>query len=124
LEPESAFVMKAAAGSRAAFDHLVDQNRRRVYRLVRTLTAGDNDAEDLVQEVFLRTYRGIGSSRGDSAFQSWLYRITVNVVRTHLTRCRVRDAALRDSATDSERLEEIPDTPNYRQQDQSPFSWR
>jgi RNA polymerase sigma-70 factor (ECF subfamily) len=102
--------MKAAAGSRAAFDHLVDQNRHRVYRLVRTLTARDNDAEDLVQEVFLRAYRGIGSFRGGSAFQSWLYRITVNVVRTHLTRCRVRDAALPDSATDSERLEEIPDT--------------
>jgi RNA polymerase sigma-70 factor (ECF subfamily) len=50
------------------------------------------------------------SGRGDSAFQSWLYRITVNVVRTHLTRCRVGDAALPDSATDSERLEEIPDT--------------
>ena len=83
---------QAAAGSRDAFDELVRRYRRPVYNLVRALTGGDDDAEDLVQDVFVRAFRAVRGFRGDSAFKSWLYRIAINVVHTHLQRRRTRDA--------------------------------
>jgi RNA polymerase sigma-70 factor (ECF subfamily) len=54
--------------------------------LVRILTNGDADAEDLVQDTFVRAYRAVGRFRGDSTFRTWLHRIAVNVVRSHVTR--------------------------------------
>jgi RNA polymerase sigma-70 factor (ECF subfamily) len=92
VDPDRTIVSQAAAGSREAFDELVRRYRRPVYNLVRTLTGGDADAEDLVQDVFVRAFRAVVTFRGDSAFKSWLYRIAVNVVQTHLQRRRTRDA--------------------------------
>lgn len=69
-----------------AFDVLVTRYQTRMFRLARTLTGGDRDAEDLVQETFVRAFRAIRGFRGDSSFRTWLHRIAVNVVRTHLAR--------------------------------------
>lgn len=74
------------AGSREAFDELVRRHQRAIYNLTRMLTRGDAEAEDLVQETFVRAYRAIARFRGESAFRTWLSRIAVNVVRTHLDR--------------------------------------
>ncbi|HET7220962.1 MAG TPA: sigma-70 family RNA polymerase sigma factor [Vicinamibacterales bacterium] len=97
MDPDQILVARAAAGSREAFDEIVRRYRRRVYSLVRALTGRDNEAEDLVQDVFVRAFRAIGAFRGDSAFRSWLYRIALNVVHTHLDKRRVRDATLATS---------------------------
>jgi RNA polymerase sigma-70 factor, ECF subfamily len=108
VDPDRTFVTQAAAGSREAFDELVRRYRRPVYNLVRALTGGDDDAEDLVQDVFVRAFRAIDGFRGDSAFKSWLYRIAVNVVHTHLQRRRTREpfsAARRSDAP----LGDVPD---------------
>ena len=108
MDPDRTFVTQAAAGSREAFDELVRRYRRPVYNLVRALTGGDDDAEDLVQDVFVRAFRAIDGFRGDSAFKSWLYRIAVNVVHTHLQRRRTREpfsAARRSDAP----LGDVPD---------------
>jgi RNA polymerase sigma-70 factor, ECF subfamily len=94
VDSDQSLVQQSASGRREAFDELVVRYRRRVYNLVRALTGGDSDAEDLVQDVFIRAYRAIGSFRGDSAFRSWLYRIAINVAHTHLDRRRVRDTVL------------------------------
>jgi len=101
-------VTQAAAGCRESFDELVRRYRRRVYNLVRALTAGDSDAEDLVQDIFVRAYRAIGRFRGDSAFRSWLYRIAVNVVHTHLDRRRTRDGALGSQPRDADAIDDVP----------------
>lgn len=108
MEPDRTFVTQAAAGSREAFDELVRRYRRSVYNLVRALTGGDDDAEDLVQDVFVRAFRAIEGFRGDSAFKSWLYRIAVNVVHTHLQRRRTREpfSAARAGETS---LSDVPD---------------
>lgn len=76
----------AAAGDRDAFDALVRRHQARTYNFVRTLVNDDADAEDLAQEIFLRVWKSIGRFRGDSAFRTWLFRIAVNVARTHLSR--------------------------------------
>ena len=59
----------AAAGSRDAFDELVVRHQMRIYKLARMLTGGDADAEDLVQETFVRAFRGIGRFRVDKLLQ-------------------------------------------------------
>jgi RNA polymerase sigma-70 factor (ECF subfamily) len=108
LDPDRTLVTQAAAGCRDAFDELVRRYRRRVYNLVRALTAGDNEAEDLVQDIFVRAYRAIGGFRGDSAFRSWLYRIAVNVVHTHVGRRRSREGAWALPAHDANAVDDLP----------------
>jgi RNA polymerase sigma-70 factor, ECF subfamily len=108
LDPDRTLVTQAAAGCRDAFDELVRRYRQRVYNLVRTLTAGDSDAEDLVQDTFVRAYRAIARFRGDSAFRSWLYRIAINVVHTHLDRRRLRHGALVVPVHDADAVDDLP----------------
>jgi RNA polymerase sigma-70 factor, ECF subfamily len=107
LDPDRILVTQAAAGCRESFDELVRRYRRRVYNLVRALTAGDSEAEDLVQDIFVRAYRAIGRFRGDSAFRSWLYRIAINVVHTHLDRRRTRDGTLASQSRDVEKIDDV-----------------
>ena len=86
MDVDETLVAQAANGSRDAFDTLVRRYQSRMYQLVRILTSGDADAEDLVQDTFVRAYRAVGQFRGDSTFRTWLHRIAVNVVRSHATR--------------------------------------
>ena len=55
-----------------------------MFRLAWILTRGDVDAEDLVQETFVRAYRALGRFRGDSTFRTWVQRIAINVINSHL----------------------------------------
>ena len=73
----------AASGDSAAFEMLYKQHNRRVYSLCLRMLGNATQAEDLTQEVFLQLYRKIGSFRGDSAFTTWLHRLTVNQVLMH-----------------------------------------
>jgi RNA polymerase sigma-70 factor (ECF subfamily) len=57
-----------------------------MYTLARVLTGGDAEAEDLVQETFVRAYRAISRFRGDSTFATWLHRIAMNVIKSYLVR--------------------------------------
>jgi RNA polymerase sigma-70 factor, ECF subfamily len=107
LDPDRILVTQAAAGCRESFDELVRRYRQRVYSLVRALTAGDSEAEDLVQDIFVRAYRAIPRFRGDSAFRSWLYRIAINVVHTHLDRRRTRVGGLVAHARDVDTIDEV-----------------
>jgi len=101
-------VAEAAAGSREAFDELVTRHQRRVYNLVRALCGDDPDADDLVQDIFVRTYRGIRRFRGDSAFRSWLYRIAVNVIQSHLARRRTNANFVHEDVDVESLVEQIP----------------
>ena len=84
MDADRELVAQASSGSREAFDELVRRYQTRVYNLARTMTGREADAEDLAQETFVRAFRAIGRFRGESSFKTWLYRITVNVVNTHL----------------------------------------
>ena len=80
----------AAAGEMAAFEELYARHSRRVYSLCLRMTANTAEAEDLAQEVFIQLYRKAGSFRGESAFTTWLHRLTVNQVLMHFRRRGVR----------------------------------
>jgi RNA polymerase sigma-70 factor, ECF subfamily len=80
----------ASAGEMAAFEELYARHSRRVYSLCLRMTANTAEAEDLAQEVFIQLYRKAGSFRGESAFTTWLHRLTVNQVLMHFRRRGVR----------------------------------
>ena len=73
-------VRQAQAGDHAAFRELYRQYAGRVYALCLRLTGDAADAEERTQDVFVRLWDKVGSFRGESAFTSWLHRLTVNVV--------------------------------------------
>jgi RNA polymerase sigma-70 factor (ECF subfamily) len=79
-------VTAAKAGDRAAFDELVKATYAETYTLALRLTANEEDARDVVQEAYLRAYRGLKKFRGDAQFSTWLYRITANCAATQMGR--------------------------------------
>jgi RNA polymerase sigma-70 factor (ECF subfamily) len=83
-----ALVEAARRGDRPAFDALVRATYVDTYTLAHRLTGDDDDARDVVQETYLRAYRGLARFRGDAKFSTWLYRITANCASTHLDRRR------------------------------------
>ncbi len=72
----------AKAGDRPAFDELVRLSYVDTYTLALRLTANEEDARDVVQETYLRAWKGLKRFRGDSQFSTWLYRITANTAYT------------------------------------------
>jgi RNA polymerase sigma-70 factor (ECF subfamily) len=83
---------RAAAGDESAFEAVVTRYQSRVFRLAWRLTASESDAADVLQETFLRVYRGIATFRGASRFGTWLYRIATNAALMH-RRARARRPA-------------------------------
>src|ERR1041384_6718414 len=83
-------VRAAAAGDAAAFEQLYQQHYRRVFSLCVRMLGSGAQAEDMTQEVFLQVFRKIGSFRGDSAFTTWLHRLTVNQVLMHFRKRGVK----------------------------------
>lgn len=81
---EAEAIRRAQAGDSAAFDFLYQLHSRRVYALCLRMVNNPADAEDLMQEAFLQLFRKIGTFRGESAFSTWLHRMTVNVVLMRL----------------------------------------
>jgi RNA polymerase sigma-70 factor (ECF subfamily) len=80
----------SAAGDMVAFEVLYERHQRRVYSLCLRMVANATEAEDLSQEVFVQLFRKVGSFRGESAFTTWLHRLTVNHVLMHFRKKGVR----------------------------------
>ena len=78
----------ARAGDRSAFDELVRRTHVDTYTLALRLTADEEDARDVVQESYLRAWRGLANFRGDAQFSTWMYRITANTAYSAVKRRR------------------------------------
>ncbi|WP_395399890.1 RNA polymerase sigma factor RpoE [Pseudoduganella sp. UC29_106] len=83
-EGDQLLVERARAGERAAFDLLVAKYQRRLMRLLARLLNDPAEAEDVVQETFIKAYRALRHFRGDAAFYTWLYRIGINTAKNAL----------------------------------------
>lgn len=81
-------VRRATAGERDAFDEMVRRTHRDAYGLALRLTSDEEDARDVVQDAYLRAYRGLDRFRGDAKFSTWLYRIVANCASTTTGRRR------------------------------------
>jgi RNA polymerase sigma-70 factor (ECF subfamily) len=75
---ESALVAQAKAGDQNAFAELVHRYERKIYRLAKNITRNDEDAEDVLQDAFLKAYTHLDNFKGDSKFYTWIVRIAVN----------------------------------------------
>jgi RNA polymerase sigma-70 factor, ECF subfamily len=97
---EAELVARARAGDRGAFEELVRLHADRLYAVVLRVSGHRHEAEEVVQETFLRAWRNIGRFEGRSQFFTWLYRIGVNEARRSQERRRTRpqSAPLADAA--------------------------
>src|SRR4051812_16388093 len=100
-------VTAAKAGDRSAFDELVRATYADAYTLAYRLTGNEEDARDVVQDAYLRAYKGLKRFRGDAQFSTWLYRITANCASTTMAR---RSKSRHDELdSDSQLIDERPD---------------
>ncbi len=77
-DDEAILVAQAKAGKVAAFEELVNRYERNIFRLAQHITQNREDAEDVLQDAFLKAYTHLGDFQGDSRFYTWLVRIAVN----------------------------------------------
>lgn len=78
LNTEGTLVQQAKSGDVAAFTELISRYERKIFRLARNITQNQEDAEDVLQEVFMKAYTHLNSFEGNSKFYTWLVRIAVN----------------------------------------------
>src|SRR6516162_4975039 len=77
-DDERTLVAAAKRGEVSAFEELVTRYERKIFRLTRNITGNLQDAEDAMQEAFLKSYEHLSTFKGDSRFYTWLVRIAVN----------------------------------------------
>jgi len=110
---DALLVRKAAAGEREAFRLLFERYQRPIAALVGRMVASPDDVDDILQEVFLRAWKGLPNFRGDAQFSTWLYRIAVNTAIKYRSRRKNDTAPLVSLSADEERggiggLESLP----------------
>ena len=92
----------AKLGDADAFSKLYNLHKRRVYTLCLRMLSNVSEAEDMTQEAFLHLFRKIGSFRGESAFSTWLHRLTVNLVLMHLRKKGLNLVSLEETISPSD----------------------
>jgi RNA polymerase sigma-70 factor (ECF subfamily) len=100
-DDEGALVGAAKAGDISAFEALVARYERKIFRLAMNITQNREDAEDVMQEAFLKSYQHIGEFQGNSRFYTWLVRIAVNQALMKLRKRRPNQFSL-DEAVETE----------------------
>src|SRR5688572_10109365 len=83
---EAELVERARAGDTAAIEVLVRRNNRVLFRTARAILRDDAEAEDVVQETYLKAFRALATFRGESSFSTWLVRIAANQALMRLRR--------------------------------------
>ncbi len=95
---EAQAIAGCVAGDPQAFEVLYNMHKRRVYSLCLRMVRDPAEAEDLSQEAFMQLFRKIGTFRGDSAFSTWMHRLTVNIILM-----RIRKKGLDQVSLDQDR---------------------
>ena len=91
-EDDLALVDAAQAGDLYAYNELVTRYQGRIYGLVYNMTSNREDAEDLVQEIFVKAYKALGRFNKKASFFTWIYRISVNQTINFLKKRKRRSA--------------------------------
>lgn len=100
-----ALIRRVQQGDRSAFDLLVIKYQHKIIKLIMRYVRDPSEALDVAQEAFLKAYRAAPSFRGDSAFYTWLYRITINTAKNHLVAAGRRPAYYALDLQDPEQYE-------------------
>lgn len=110
--PDLELCQLAAGGNIAAFEVVYQRYHRRTYSLCLRMTGSQTEAEDLTQEVFIQLFRKVGSFRGDSAFSTWLHRLTVNQVLMHFRKRSFKNEKVSDDGEMPEQMVRGTSNPN------------
>jgi RNA polymerase sigma-70 factor (ECF subfamily) len=102
---------RCRAGDADAFEELYRQNARRLFSLVVRMVGSADEAEDLLQEVFLQAHRKLAGFRGESTLGTWLYRLTMNHCLDHLRGRQAKMSRATDSLDDEEAAEPMAPAP-------------
>ena len=105
---EGTLVAAAKAGDVAAFEELMGGCAPRIFRLAQNFMRNREDAEDVMQDAFLKSFKHLGDFHGDSRFYTWLVRITVNEALTKLRKRRPNQVSLDESLETEEGLGLLP----------------
>lgn len=81
---DQALVERVQRGDKSAYDLLVLKYQHKIGHLISRYVHDSHEAQDVAQEAFIKAYRGLAKFRGDSAFYTWLYRISINTAKNHL----------------------------------------
>lgn len=107
-EEDRELIGLAQKGDQAAFRQLVERHQRRAFAIALGLVRDENDAREIVQEAFLRVYRGLGSFQGGSSFFTWLYRIVTNLAIDLMRKPGRKDAELNEAQAVDDDASEFP----------------
>ncbi|MBI4364520.1 MAG: sigma-70 family RNA polymerase sigma factor [Candidatus Latescibacteria bacterium] len=94
---DEVLVRKAQEDDDRAFGELVSRYETKVYSLALKMVRNPEDAEDVLQDTFLRAYRGIKSFKGNSTFSTWIYRITANSALMRLRKKQLPTVSIEDA---------------------------
>lgn len=100
MTSDEELVARATAGDQDAFSQLVTRWERPIYALAYRTLGREEEARDVVQDAFLRAYRGLKGFKGEAKFSSWLYRITLNLCRDWMRKERRAPVAQVPEGTD------------------------
>jgi RNA polymerase sigma-70 factor, ECF subfamily len=103
-EDEPVLVAAAQAGDIAAFETLVGRYERKILRLAQNITQNREDAEDVMQEAFLKAYEHLSGFQGNSRFYTWLVRIAVNQALMKLRKRRPNQVSIDEEVNTGEDL--------------------
>jgi RNA polymerase sigma-70 factor, ECF subfamily len=95
-------IRRAQLGDSEAFTCLFHGHKAKIYSLCLRMTQNVAEAEDLTQDTFVMVYRNISTFRGNSAFSTWLHRVTVNTVLMHFRKRSLRLVSLDEPCTDKD----------------------
>jgi RNA polymerase sigma-70 factor (ECF subfamily) len=98
---ETPLVERAKSGDAAAFSELVNRYERKIFRLAKHITQNDEDAEDVLQETFLKAYSHLDTFQGQSKFYTWIVRIAVNEALMKLRKRKSSKTVSLDEPTDT-----------------------
>ncbi len=101
LFDETALVERAKSGDASAFTELVGRYERKIYRLAKHITQNDEDAEDVLQEAFMKAYSHLDGFQLQSKFYTWLVRIAVNEALMKLRKRKSSKEVSLDEPTDT-----------------------
>ena len=101
-DDEAQLVAAAKAGDVSAFEELVNRYERKIFRLGMNITQNREDAEDVMQDAFMKSYQHLDRFQGDSRFYTWLVRIAVNEALMKLRKRRPNQVSLDEPLNETE----------------------
>lgn len=108
-ETDTVLVQKAKQGDRSAFGALVERYQDQLYHLAWNLVSSSDEAHDLTSEAFVRAWKHLRGFRDEASFKTWLWRVLINLSRSHLRRRYLRNKLFfwhTFNRDDGERLQE------------------